>query len=134
MKPGGERRPMRLDPQRREWLDGVVRDAVPPAALAAAMVVGGLALVNPLMLAPEAVAPLTLSGSLVSLGNWLLWLRVRRHPVSVRLAHPLAALVGCSLLASTGIFLAFIPDPRQVTTLMLVSVAAGGLLASRRWL
>jgi PAS domain S-box-containing protein len=123
-----------LEDRRAEWLNGFVAAAAPHAALAVAVVAGVLVPVNALLLPPELVVPLTASVACTSIANAVLWLAIRRRPVPPRLAHPLAAAVAGSLLAGIALFLSLVPEARHTTTLMLVSVAGGGLLTSRRWL
>jgi PAS domain S-box-containing protein len=117
-----------------DWLNGTARDALRPATAAAAAVSGALALLNPFLLPPEAVMPLTATAAGVALFNALIGILVRRRPLSADWAHPLGGAVAGSVLFANVVFLAYMPDPRQTTTLMLVAIAAGGCMASRRWL
>jgi hypothetical protein len=117
-----------------DWLNGTAREALRPATAAAAAVSGALAVLNPFLLPPEAVLPLTLNAACVALFNAALAILVRRRPPSVKWAHPLGAAIAGSVLLANAIFLAYLPDARQTTTLMLVAIAAGGCMASRRWL
>jgi PAS domain S-box-containing protein len=123
-------------PERRsvEWLDEVVRDALAPAAFAAGSLSSTLALVNPLLLPPAAVVPLTATAALVGLFDLAIWLWAWRRPPPPRFAHAIGAAIAGSLLVANFVFLAHIPDPRQTTALMLIAIASGGCFASRRWL
>ena len=66
--------------------------------------------------------------------NLLAWFVLRRRTVPPRWVHAVATAIAGSLLCSQAVFFAWVPDPRETTSLMLLAIAAGGLLASRRWL
>ena len=93
-----------------DWLNATAREALRPATAAAAAVSGVLAVLNPFLLPPEAVVPLTLNAACVALFNAVLAILVRRRPPSVDWAHPLGAAIAIVaayplLLALAGFYL-----------------------------
>jgi len=117
-----------------EWLNELVRESLAPTALAIAALTSVLALVAPLTVPSGAVSPIARACAVVAVLNGLTWLAVRTRPPAPRFVHPIGAWIAATVLGATTAFLAELPDPRQTTTLMLVAIASGGLLASRRWL
>jgi len=117
-----------------EWMNELVREALAPTALATALVASALAFVTPFAVPPEAAGGITRTAATVACLDGLTWFLLRRRPPPARFVHPIAAWIAATALGATASYLAYLPDPRQTTALMLVALAAGGLLASRRWL
>ena len=67
-----------VDGQRRQWLNGMVRDSLAPTALAAALVMALLAITQPLLVAPESRLVIMLSSAATALALAAIWLVVRR--------------------------------------------------------
>lgn len=116
------------------WLNELVREALAPAALAVSALMSVLAVVTPLVVPPEVGHSIASAAAAVAVASGLTWLALRRWPPPARLAHPIAAWIASCVLFACAAYLFYLPDPRQTTTLMLVAIASGGLLASRRWL
>jgi PAS domain S-box-containing protein len=123
-----------VDDQRAQWLNGMVRDSLAPTALSAALVMALLAITQPLLVPPESQLAITLSSAATALALAAVWLVVRRFQPPAGLAHPIAA--GMALLGylNTSVYFSELHDPRHTTTLMLIVIAAGSVLLSRRWL
>ena len=120
--------------RRKEWLNEMVGESLGPVALTAALVKAVLTIMHAVMLGPEAVVPTTAAAGGACVFNAILWLVIRRRPVPPAWAHALGAVIAGSLLISQAVYFAWVPDPRETTSLMLLAIAAGGLVASRRWL
>ena len=123
-----------MDDLRGQWLDGVVRDSLAPTALAAALVTALLAITQPLLVPPEARLVIVASSVATSLALGTLWLLLRRYQPPSRLAHPIAAAMALLGYLDTGVFFSELGDPQHTTTLMLMVVASGCVVLSRRWL
>ena len=123
-----------VDGQRRQWLNGMVRDSLAPTALAAALVTALLAITQLLLVPPESRAVVTSSSAGTALAFAAIWLVVRRFPAPTGLAHPIAAAMALLGYLNTVVSFAELHDPRHTTTLMLIVFAAGSVLLSRRWL
>lgn len=120
--------------RRSQWLNEMVGESLRSVAMTAAAVTGVLALMHAVLMGPELVVPTTAAVGGACLFNAIVWLVIRRRTVSPQWVHPVAAVIAGSLLLAHAIFLAWVPDPRETTSLILLAIAAGGLLASRRWL
>jgi PAS domain S-box-containing protein len=119
---------------RQQWLDRIVRDALPPTALAAALTTALLAITQPLLAPPELRFASTAT-SLVAAGLLAaLWLTLRRFEPPLRLVRPIAACMALIGYVNTGVLFSELPDPRHTTTLMLMVIVSGLVLLSRRWL
>jgi PAS domain S-box-containing protein len=117
-----------------EWLNELVGESLAPAALAITAVAAVLSVVTPLVLPSEVGLPLARNGLVVAVVNGGIWIAIRRHPVPPHLAHPIGFAIAATVLLGSAAFFVLVPDPRHVTTLMLVALGAGGMVASRRWL
>ena len=117
-----------VDGQRAQWLNGIVRDSLAPAAFAAALVMALLAITQPLLVVPESRLVIMLSCTATALALAAIWLALRRFQPPVALAHPIAA--GMALLGylETSVCFAELHDPRHTTTLMLIVIASGRIV------
>jgi PAS domain S-box-containing protein len=118
----------------QKWLNELVRDTLAPSALMLALVASALVLVVPMVQPPEVASPVTRVVAAVAFLDGVTWLLLRKRTPPAHLAHPISAWISATVLLAMASVLAHSPDPRQTTILMLVAVASGGLLASRRWL
>jgi PAS domain S-box-containing protein len=119
---------------RQQWLDGIVRDALAPTALAAALVTAMLAITQPLLVPPEMRLASTTAAVIGAALLAAMWILLSRFQPPLRWVHPIAATMALIGYADISIFFAEQPDPRHTTTLMLMVVLSGVVLLSRRWL
>ena len=120
--------------RRIRWLNEMVAESLGPAAITAAVITGILAVMHAVVMAPELVLPTTAAAGGACAFNALLWIVLRHRPVPPCWAHAVGTAIAASLLILQAVFFAWVMDPRETTSLMLLAIAAGGLLASRRWL
>ena len=112
----------------------MVRDSLAPTALAATLMTVLLAITQPLLVPPESRLAITLSSSATALALAAIWLVVRRFQPPARLAHPIAAAMALLSYLNTSVYFSELNEPRYTTTLMVIVIAAGSVLLSRRWL
>jgi len=119
---------------RQQWLDRIVRDALAPTALAAALTTALVAITQPLLVPPELRFASTATSLVATSLLAALWLTLRRFAPPLRWARPIAACMALIGYVNTGVLFSEMPDPRHSTTLMLMVIVSGAVLLSRRWL
>ena len=112
----------------------VVRESLLPITVGLSVLYFFIAVSHALLLPQPVAVPMSLVALITGMAFTGLRFALRRWPLPLHWAHPVAAAAAGLVLVNCFLHLYFVPEPQQTTNLLLLIVGVGFLLLSTRWL
>ncbi|MGH9799608.1 MAG: hypothetical protein ACRD82_04525, partial [Blastocatellia bacterium] len=118
----------------RDALNRTMRDSLKPIAMTVSAVYIGAFITIYIFPPASGTRHLYLTFGIMAVVFLVVSVLLQRWEIPLDLAHPMAALFGVSGCISCNLVLLVNAEPYQATNFMLLTIAAGALLLSTRWL